>query len=64
MARSWRDELKRQSQCEGKQPLKRDVAIRIQHQSERKVVAYRCGYCEHWHVGSQLRPLKNKPSRN
>jgi len=58
-----RDSVARVSSCHGKQRLTMDLAkhaIRTMrnHRNERGLVAYKCKYCDAWHVGSAQKKRK------
>lgn len=53
------DDLRKRVQCEGKIGLDAVIAKKIAKKKKRQ--AYRCIYCNEWHVGQV--PIAGKPNR-
>lgn len=62
MTRSYHEQLKKAAACDGKEQLTLQVAKLIIRQAK-GLHAYRCQYCEHWHVGNSTGNLSRKKRR-
>ena len=47
--------LEQVKSCNGKRPRTRENAIRKAEGFGAPVIPYRCGFCEFWHVGHNLK---------
>jgi hypothetical protein len=56
-------ELDRLASCIGKQQLTRETAQKVVRRSNRgSRMAYHCGFCNAWHVGTTNRMPKRRPT--
>lgn len=55
----------RSTQCDGKHrfdsmPLAKKVASKQNQRKDTQISAYRCGFCNGWHVGQHIKKSRNK----